>query len=106
MPRVEDYTEGLEAEYQLEYLTFSLSMLHARGRDQAAGGGSARQAVIPLRNLPMELRDPDVRWSSYAPYELADLTIGSWLELGWRIGQGREKRLGRRFKEFLYMEGL
>ena len=38
----------------------------------------------------------------FAPYALADLTIGSWTELGTRLGRNKGK-LRQRFKEFMSM---
>ncbi|KAI6047177.1 Metallo-dependent phosphatase-like protein [Pisolithus marmoratus] len=101
MPKVEEYDARDTPEYELEYLTFSLSRLHAGG---AGGQISNTQPFIPLENLPEELRDAKVEKSKYAPYDMDDLTIPSWIELARRIGKDRGK-LRRRFRKYLYVGG-
>ena len=61
---------------------------------------------IPLRELPKSVR----RWNGtgpvpakYVPYSLADLTVGSWLRLAARLGDGKRKGLRRRFGRYMYM---
>jgi len=89
-----------QPEYELEYLTFSLSRLHGVKTSDADA-----QPLIPLANLPDVLRNETVHESSYAPYALEDLTVGSWAGLGWRLGRGSEEGLRARFRRFLYVGG-
>ncbi|KAL4075854.1 Endopolyphosphatase [Scleroderma yunnanense] len=105
MPKLEEYNGKHEPEYELEYLTFLLSRLHSGMEHQVAGRASDPQPLIPLENLPGVLQDSTVRKSKYAPYGMLDLTIGSWVELGWRIGQKREDQLRKRFRKYLYVGG-
>lgn len=98
MPKVEEYDARDTPEYELEYLTFSLSRLHAGGRTSNA------QPLIPLENLPEELRDTGVDKSKYAPYGMDDLTIASWVELARRIGKDGGK-VRKRFRKYMYVGG-
>lgn len=98
MPKVEEYDATDTPEYELEYLTFSLSRLHAGGRTSDA------QPLIPLENLPEELRDGGVDKSKYAPYGMDDLTIPSWVELARRIGKDGGK-VRKRFRKYMYVGG-
>ncbi|KAI6113670.1 hypothetical protein EV401DRAFT_2090727 [Pisolithus croceorrhizus] len=98
MPKVEEYEARDTPEYELEYLTFSLSRLHGGGRISNA------QPLIPLENLPEELRDSGVDKSKYAPYEMDDLTIPSWVELARRIGKDGSK-VSKRFRKYMYVGG-
>lgn len=98
MPKVEEYDARDTPEYELEYLTFSLSRLHGGGRI------SNTQPLIPLENLPEELRDSGVDKSKYAPYEMDDLTIPSWVELARRIGKDGSK-VSKRFRKYMYVGG-
>ncbi|KAI6003997.1 hypothetical protein EDD15DRAFT_2385097 [Pisolithus albus] len=98
MPKVEEYDARDTPEYELEYLTFSLSRLHVGGRTSDA------QPLIPLENLPEELRDGGVDKSKYAPYGMDDLTIPSWVELARRIGKDGGK-VRKRFRKYMYVGG-
>lgn len=101
MPKVEKYDARDTPEYELEYLTFSLLRLHTGG---VAGRTSNTQPLIPLENLPEELRDVEVKKSKYAPYEMEDLTIPSWVELARKIGKEGGK-LRKRFRKYMYVGG-
>ncbi|KAG6332302.1 hypothetical protein ID866_6786 [Astraeus odoratus] len=105
MPRLKEFDGTHEPEYELEYLTFSLSRLHPGGEKGVAGQASDPQPPIPMANLPEALRDPKVKQSKYAPYGLDDLTIPSWLDLARRIGRGKEKKLRKRFRKYMYVGG-
>ena len=77
---------------------------------EAAGKGKGREKFawpIPRRHLPRALRNSTVDKSKkYAPYGLADLTVGSWARLAARLGRKKKgKALRQRFKEFRYMGG-
>ncbi|KAG1896469.1 Metallo-dependent phosphatase-like protein [Suillus fuscotomentosus] len=101
MPRLEEFDQTHNPEFELEYMTFPLSSLHP---DEETQDVTNHQYVIPLQLLPEELREPGVVESEYTPYELNDLTIPSWLDLATRLTKNKELRL--RFKEFMYMGGV
>jgi endopolyphosphatase len=100
MPRLAEFDQTHDPEFELEYTTFPLSSLHP---DEEAQNITNHQYVIPLRLLPEELRQPGAVESEYTPYELNDLTIPSWLDLATRLT--KDKELRSRFKEFMYMGG-
>ncbi|KAG1754048.1 Metallo-dependent phosphatase-like protein [Suillus paluster] len=97
MPRLEEYDEKHEPEFKLEYLTFPISSLHPKD--------NSTEVPVPLMNLPESLREPGVKKSKFAPYELQDLTIPSWIDLACKLGKPREKKLRKRFKKYMYMGG-
>lgn len=101
MPRLAEFDQTHDPEFELEYMTFPLSHLHP---NQEAQDIMNHQYVIPLRLLPEELRQPGAVESVYTPYELDDLTIPSWLDLATRLTKDEELRL--KFKEFMYMGGV
>ncbi|KAG1877519.1 Metallo-dependent phosphatase-like protein [Suillus subluteus] len=101
MPRLAEFDQTHDPEFELEYMTFPLSTLHP---DEEAQNTTDHQYVIPLRLLPEELRQPDAVESEYTPYELKDLTIPSWLDLATRLT--KNKKLRSRFKEFMYLGGV
>jgi endopolyphosphatase len=101
MPRLAEFDQTHDPEFELEYMTFPLSRLHP---NQEAQDITNHQYVIPLRLLPEELRQPGAVESVYTPYELNDLTIPSWLDLATRLTKDEELRL--KFKEFMYMGGM
>ncbi|KAG2343606.1 hypothetical protein BDR05DRAFT_1059503 [Suillus weaverae] len=101
MPRLAEFDQTHDPEFELEYMTFPLSRLHP---DEEAQDITDHQYVIPLRLLPEELRLPGAVESEYTPYELNDLTIPSWLDLATRLTKNKKLRL--RFKEFMYMGGV
>jgi endopolyphosphatase len=87
-------------QYTLEYVTYDLAVLD-----------NATDYPVPHRLLPKELFDPDNTTEArrfalrkYAPYRLPDLTIGSWMRLAKRLGNGKHKKLWKRFKAFMYMK--
>ena len=85
--------------FKLEYLTHRLEALHP--------GDVARddefQYPIPLKQLPRSLREGNRTSSKFAPYEMKDLTIPSWVGLARRLGDSSRKKLRRRFKQYMYM---
>jgi len=101
MPRLEEFDQTHDPEFELEYMTFPLSSLHP---DEETQNITNHQYIIPLQLLPEELREPGAVESEYTPYELNDLTIPSWLDLATRLTKNKELRL--RFKEFMYMGGV
>lgn len=74
--------------------------------DGIVDGGGKIWYPFPLRNLPGSLRNATVSESKYAPYGMKDLTIGSWMELARRLGDGKHgKKLRKRFKRYMYFGG-
>jgi endopolyphosphatase len=101
MPRLAEFDQTHDPEYELEYMTFPLSGIHP---NEEAQDTTNHRYVIPLRLLPAELRQPGMAVKlKYTPYELDDLTIPSWLDLATRLA--KEKKLQTRFKEYMYMGG-
>ncbi|KAG9123357.1 hypothetical protein FRC07_015054 [Ceratobasidium sp. 392] len=79
--------------YELEYVTYSLDALR----------GNA--SLVPKHLLPPELRAGSIESttkSRYAPFELHDLTIPSWIKFARRMG--KKKKLWRRFEEAMFLE--
>ena len=126
MPDLENADKEHSPKFKLEYTTFPTSALHppgapgeaaegewegATGPDadtEAAGAAGRRKFAypIPRRHLPRKLRNETVgRAKKYAPYELEDLTVGSWAALARRLGRKKGKGLRQRFQEFMYMGG-
>jgi endopolyphosphatase len=97
MPHVGEYDETHDPEFELEYLTYQLSSLHPMD--------NVTEPPVPLTHLPSSLRKPGVTESKFAPYELPDLTIPSWLDLACKLGKPQEEKLREQFKLFMYMEG-
>jgi len=97
LPRLESASKKHEPRYELEYVTFAPRLLHP---------SEGVERPIPLRQLPKALQSPAVESSSkYAPYEMEDLTIPSWIELAHRLGSPKSKKLRKRFREYMYMGG-
>ena len=87
MSHLERGNETSEPKFSLEYLTFRLSDIRSN------------MGLIPIGQLPRSI------WNStrYTPYDMEDLTIRSWVELGRRIGKKKNKKLRKRFKEIMYL---
>jgi len=101
MPRLAEFDQTHDPEFELEYMTFPLSGIHP---DEEAQDTTNHRYVIPLRLLPAELRQPGTAVKpKYTPYELDDLTIPSWLDLATRLA--KEKKLQKKFKGYMYMGG-
>ena len=101
LPDVGVGNESVRPGFELEYLTYSLPSLHA-----------GMFEPVPERELPKSLRrirgngsesESESEGSKYAPYELADLTIGSWIGLGRRLGDGRSRELRKTFERLMFM---
>ncbi|KZT74415.1 endopolyphosphatase [Daedalea quercina L-15889] len=104
LPDLDSANKKHAPKVKLEYLTFSRRALHpSSGSEQA----EAAWHPIPLRHLPKSLRNATMtdKGSKYVPYGLADLTIGSWVDLGRRLAAGTEAKLRKRFRRFMYMGG-
>ena len=83
--------------WELRYLTYELKALHPEQEGALY--------PVPPHLLPSELQDPAnlSAGRELAPYEMADLTIQSWLELARRMG--RKKKLWKLFKKYMYFGG-
>jgi len=66
---------------------YSLGALHPGDVE----GTEEFQYPIPLERLPKSLQEGNATSSKYAPYEMDDLTIPSWMGLAgdWGIRRGR-----------------
>ncbi|EKM80275.1 hypothetical protein AGABI1DRAFT_120307 [Agaricus bisporus var. burnettii JB137-S8] len=93
MPDIATANKTQAPRYELEYVTYPVSAL-----------GSGDWEPVPVRHLPRALREGR-KGKRYAPYGLRDLTVGSWVGLGRRLGQGAEKRVRRRFREYMGVSG-
>ncbi|KAL0070755.1 Endopolyphosphatase [Marasmius tenuissimus] len=94
IPDLDETGKRKHPRFKLEYTTYKADVLT-----------SEADPPIPRKLLPKSLRNGTISKSKYAPYELPDLTVGSWYELAVRLGKsGEKKKLGRRFKEFMYLE--
>ncbi|KLO18105.1 endopolyphosphatase [Schizopora paradoxa] len=62
---------------------------------------------VPLKELPRSLRAPNATRtkSKYALYRMGDLTVGSWVKIGRRVGDKKRKKLRERFARVMYMGG-
>jgi endopolyphosphatase len=85
--------------FKLEYLTYRLEALYPMDLKET----SKFQYPIPLKQLPKSLREGKVTSSKFAPYQMDDLTIPSWVGLARRLGDSSSKKLRRRFKQYMYM---
>ncbi|PIL37181.1 hypothetical protein GSI_00873 [Ganoderma sinense ZZ0214-1] len=114
LPDLDEADEKHRPKFKLEYLTFQTSALHppppageasaAEDETEVAAAGKSNWP-IPKRHLPRSLQNSTMtKTKKFAPYELADLTIPSWTELGTRLGRNKGK-LRQRFKEFMSMGG-
>ena len=117
MPELGDADERKEPKFKLEYLTYTLPSLQlGNGGDEESGERMERMMdadykkgkkgiwhPVPLKELPEPLLKRKKKSKKYFPYEMEDLTIGSWMRMAVRLG--RESKLRKRFKEYMYMGG-
>ncbi|KAJ3741110.1 endopolyphosphatase [Lentinula detonsa] len=100
IPHLKDADKSDPPHYKLEYTTFPASViLHEEGQNE-----TEIWYPIPLRNLPKSVRDGKMK-KKYFPYSMQDLTIGSWLDLARRLGDIKEKKLRKRFRQYMYLGG-
>ena len=91
LPDVANASEKYTPKWKLEYMTYGLSVFE---RDE-------EREVIPRQNTPKSLRHGG--GAKYAPYSMNDLTIPSWIELARRLGDNENKRLRKKFREYMFM---
>ncbi|KAJ3985885.1 endopolyphosphatase [Lentinula detonsa] len=100
IPHLKDADKSDPPHYKLEYTTFPASViLPEEGQNE-----TKIWYPIPLRNLPKSVRDGKMK-KKYFPYSMQDLTIGSWLDLARRLGDIKEKKLRKRFRQYMYLGG-
>lgn len=75
-------------------MTYGLSVFEKNDTDESL-------EVIPRGNLPKSLRHG--RGSKYAPYSMKDLTIPSWVELAWKLGDRENRGLRKKFTKYMFM---
>ncbi|KAK0468387.1 Metallo-dependent phosphatase-like protein [Desarmillaria tabescens] len=101
IPDLADGNKTHKPHFKLEYTTYSPLDLHPATTEE----DGEFVYPIPLGNLPKSLRKGPVEKSEYTPYGMRDLTIGSWVELARRLANGKENKLRKRFREFMYIGG-
>ncbi|KAJ8456328.1 hypothetical protein ONZ45_g18763 [Pleurotus djamor] len=100
IPHLENANKTRKPRFKLEYLTWKLDRLHP------SSGEASFHYPVPKQHLPRSLRDGNVTSSrKYAPYEMEDLTIGSWVSVARRLGNSKEKELRKRFRKLMYIKG-
>lgn len=95
LPDLENATEKYTPKWELEYMTYGLSAFEKNGTDDDS------QEVIPRQNIPKSLRNGG--GAKYAPYSLEDLTIPSWVALARKLGDGENRKLRKKFREYMFM---
>lgn len=100
LPSIKDADKSHPPHFELEYVTYSVANLHPR-----KGLEDDFQYPIPLKHLPTPLQNATTSKSKYAPYGLADLTIGSWVRLARRLGDSSHGKLRKRFRKYMFGGG-
>ena len=94
LPDLANASEDYTPKWELEYMTYGLSMFEKNRSDEAL-------EVIPRENIPNSLRNGG--GAKYAPYSMDDLTIPSWIKLARKLGDGENKQLRRKFRRYMFM---
>lgn len=111
LPNVGSANASSRPKFKLEYLTYALPSLHPGGTvGDGLDEGKEKETFVypvPVRELPKSLRAPNATRSKskYAPYTMADLTIGSWLRLARKLGDKKRAKVRTRFRKYMYMGG-
>ncbi|KAJ3880320.1 Metallo-dependent phosphatase-like protein [Lentinula edodes] len=100
IPDLKDNDKSHPPRFELEYTTLPASVL----LPEEGQNLTVFRYPIPLRNLPNSLREGKMK-KKYFPYEMKDLTIGSWLDLARRLGDVKEKKLREKFRQYMYLGG-
>jgi len=100
IPSLLDADETNYPRFELEYTTFPIAAL-LPGPNQ---NETEFRYPIPLKNLPKSVRKGKAK-KKYFPYDMKDLTVGSWLELARRLGDRQEKGLRKSFRQYMYLGG-
>ncbi|KAH8118273.1 Metallo-dependent phosphatase-like protein, partial [Phellopilus nigrolimitatus] len=93
LPKVGDASKGEKPKFKLEYVTYAAEMLSA---ETETGG---MPVPVPGKELPKTLS------GRQTPYGMRDLTIGSWLELGRRLGDAKKEKVRKLFRRYMYQGG-
>ncbi len=99
MPGITAANETHPPKFKLEYLTYPLSALHPK----KSGDEKEFHYPVPKRHLPRSLREKGKTKSKYAPYEMEDLTIRSWVVLGRRLASAGHGKVRRRFRKYMFV---
>ncbi|CAK5264673.1 unnamed protein product [Mycena citricolor] len=86
IPHLEEANKTHAPKFKLEYLTYKSTMM-----------ASNDSCPVPLKNLPKELK------KRHTAYGMSDLTVGAWIGLARKLGEGKSERLRVLFKEWMYM---
>jgi len=102
IPKLEDADKVNHPRFKLEYTTFPAAMLRpAKGQNE-----TEFRYPIPLKHLPKSIRKGEVK-NKYFPYEMKDLTVGSWMDLARKLGDmssSNSTHLRKKFRQFMYLE--
>jgi endopolyphosphatase len=109
LPDLAESTKKNPPRYRMEYLTFDIDALRppeTQGPEQLDGGSTVKKHVhwvppVPKHLLPKSLREGNRTKSKFAPYQMEDLTIPSWIEFARNLG--KSKQLWKQFIGFMYM---
>jgi len=101
MPNLDEANKTVKPVFELEYVTYPLDRLRPSEGDVQ----ETFDYPIPPRLLPEELREGNVTKSKFAPYGMADLTIGSWVRLARRISDEKRAKLRKKFKKYMFAGG-
>lgn len=103
LPGLEEANKRNPPKFKLEYLTYRLDSLYP---DPEGDSEERFTYPVPLKLLPKSLRKPgEKKKSKYAPYEMKDLTIPSWVGLGRRLADDRHKKLRKKFRKYMFAGG-
>lgn len=100
LPSIKDADKSHPPHFELEYVTYSVANMHPR-----KGLEVDFQYPIPLKQLPAPLRNASTSRTKYAPYEMDDLTIGSWIRLAHQLGDSSHLKVRKRFRKYMFGGG-
>jgi endopolyphosphatase len=100
LPDLAESTHKKPPKFKLEYVTHPVEALRPPNTTDA---NVTRKWIppVPKHLLPKSLRQENLTHSKFAPYQLDDLTIPSWIQLARRLG--KSKKMWKKFLGFMYM---
>jgi len=107
LPDLDTSSKKNPPKYRMEYLTFEIDALRPpNDTDSTPSGvkkhkGESWVPPVPKHLLPKSLRGGNRTKSKFAPYQMEDLTIPSWIGFARKLG--KSKRLWKQFIGFMYM---
>lgn len=122
MPGLGSADKRKKPKFELEYLTYTLPSLRLEngdnddddddddegkkepGLENGEKGKKEGWYPVPLKELPKSLRKGK-KSKKYLPYEMEDLTIGSWLKIALKLGDVKQSKLRKKFERYMYMGG-